>query len=91
MTHAIPDLSAIAASIDAVTASLATLPGRTPQNQDMATLLIELADAIIIDAPRDLYLNGMQSYGARPVEAAAIARALAGLALRLGAWLGRER
>ena len=91
MTHDIPDLATLCASIDDVSASLAWLPGRTPEDRNIGSIILELAECMILDNSDQEEATLITSQFLRPAEAAVIARAMAGLAVRCGAWLGREK
>ena len=84
-------LAELVAAIDGVTASMARLPGHTPQDARVAIGLLDYTISIVHGESRLLLLINLEADGVQPAEATALARALAGLALRLGAWLGRER
>ena len=77
--------------LDEAARELADVPGRTPQDSQIAGTLLHLAVAGIQghDTPSRLLLNTLARRGVSGAEAEAVALALAGLALRLGAWLGR--
>lgn len=83
-------LATLVAQIDDVTASLASLPGRTPDDQNIGHALLALATTYVDGNPGRMLLDTLVRRGVKPSEAQAVARALAGLAIRLGAYLGRE-
>jgi hypothetical protein len=67
------------------------VPGRHPQDAQIGGTLLHLAVAGIQGhgTPSRLLLNTLERRGVDPHEAREVAQALQGLALRLGAWLGR--
>lgn len=75
-----------------LTSSLDDLPGRMPQDAQVASTLMHLVAATIQGQGMPLLLmNTMERRGCDRQEAQRITRALTELALRLGAYLGRER
>jgi hypothetical protein len=83
----------ITSALDEITQSLADVPGRYPQDAQIASTLLLLAAAQIQahSGPCTLLLNTLERRGANRAEAREVAQAVEALALRLGAWLGRER
>lgn len=93
MTNSTTTITAdeIGALLDEVAQSLADLPGRTPQDGQIATTLLTYVVASIHGTPNSrLLLNTLERRGVDRHEAQEVALALHGLALRLGAWLGRD-
>ena len=80
----------LVSAIDAITPMLADVPGRTPQDRQAGAILLELAECTILSSDDQGEITMITSSFLRPDEAAAMAKALAGLALRLGAYLGRD-
>lgn len=81
--------SSIAAQLDDLAASLANVPGRVPDDTQNAATLLAFVLADLYGHPSRLLLNTLERRGVDAKEAQQIARALRGVALRLGAWLGR--
>jgi hypothetical protein len=80
----------IGALLDDLTHALADVPGRTPQDaQNAATLLTYIVIQLHGTPDSQALLNTFHARGVDTREARQVARALRGLALRLGAWLGR--
>lgn len=84
--------TSITALLDELTEQLSYLPGKHPQDSQIASTLLHLAAARIQGhgAPGHLLLNTLERRGCSRREAEQVAQALTGLALRLGAWLGRD-
>jgi len=78
------------ALIDEVTRSLAAVPGRTPQDKGIGYTLLKVVEWKLADVPGSQMHELLLGTGVDSVEADAIATALEALALRIGAWLGRE-
>lgn len=77
--------------LDEVAQSLGTVPGRTPQDAQIASALLSYVVASIHGTHSRLLLNTLERHGADTYETEAVALALRAMALRLGAWIGRER
>ena len=81
---------AVAMALDELAASLSDVPGRTPQDAQIAGVLLSLtATYARTTVMSPFLLTTLHGYGADVSEAQDVARALAGLSLRLGAYLGR--
>lgn len=83
----------ITGALDALAQSLAEVPGRHPHDAQIGSPLLHLASTGIQnhgDLSR-MILATLERRGVDADEARAVAQALQGLALRLGAWLGRAR
>lgn len=86
--------TSITALIDELTEQLSYLPGRHPQDSQIASTLLLLLAAAQIQGhgtPGHLLPNTLERRGCNRQEAQAVALAMHGLALRLGAWLGRTK
>lgn len=88
-------ITTITAQIDALTLSLADVPGRAPQDAQNAATLLNFTTANLYasrhgDTPK-IMLRSLERRGVDPTEAEAVSRALGALALRLGAVLGRSQ
>ena len=82
---------AVAAAIDELTLALADVPGRAPHDTLIACSLLAYTITLARgEVPSQLILATLRSYGADTAAAHVVARSLAGLALRMGAWLGRN-
>lgn len=86
-------ITTITSQIDALTLSLADVPGRAPQDAQNAATLLNFTTANLYasrhgDTPK-IMLRSLERRGVNPAEAEAVSRALGALALRLGAVLGR--
>ena len=79
----------IIAALDGITEGLADVPGRTPQDGQIASALLAYTMTSLGGQPSRLLLNTLERRGVDRHEAQEVALALHGLALRLGAWLGR--
>ena len=80
----------IIAALDDMAEGLADVPGRTPQDSQIgANLLSYVVADIHCGHPIRCIMNTMERRGVDADEARALAESLKGLALRLGAWLGR--
>lgn len=84
--------TSITALLDELTETLSYLPGKHPQDAQIASTLLHLTAAGIQNHGElsRMILNTMERRGCSRQEAQAVAQALHGLALRLGAWLGRD-
>lgn len=84
--------TSITALLDELTEALRYLPGKYPQDGQIASTLLALVMADIQGhgTPSRLLMNTLERRGADACEAQAVAQALRGLSLRLGAWLGRD-
>ena len=91
-TTTITTANDIGAALDELAYALAEVPGRLPNDAQRAKVLLSLTVTLINgNAPSGFLLDTLRCYGADVGDAQTVARALAGLALRLGAWLGRSR
>lgn len=80
----------ITALLDCLTEQLSYLPGKHPQDaQNAATLLTYLVIQLHGTPDSKALMSTFHARGVDTREAREVARALKGLALRLGAWLGR--
>ena len=87
-THDATD--AVAMALDELALALANVPGRAPHDTLIACSLLAYTQALIRGgAPSVVLTATLKSYGADTAGAQIVARSLAGLVLRLGAWLGR--
>jgi hypothetical protein len=82
----------IGAMLDELTHALANVPGRQPNDaQNAATLLTYIVIQLHGTPDSQALMNTFRSRGVDTREARQVARAMQGLALRLGAWLGRSK
>lgn len=80
----------IGALLDELAHAFSDIPGRMPNDAQIARVLLSYTATCIHGAhPSQFLLDTLEAYGADIGEVQRIARALAGTALRLGAWLGR--
>ncbi len=76
--------------LDELAHSLADVPGRRPNDAQIARVLLSYTVGCMNGMrPSAFLLDTLRAYGADAAEAHTVARALAGTVLRLGAWLGR--
>jgi len=81
----------ISALLDELAHALADVPGRQPNDaQNAATLLTYIVIQLHGTPDSQALMNTLHSRGVDTREARQVAMALKGLALRLGAWLGRD-
>jgi len=87
-----PDITteAIIGLIRQATQAMADVPGRTPQDNAMAWPLVAMLAARIKGGIGAVAEQRLIDLGADEIEVEAVATVLEELALRLGAWLGRE-
>jgi hypothetical protein len=81
----------IGALLDEAAHALSALPGRRPQDVQIASTLLAYTMSGLYGhgSASRLLLNTLERRGVDACEAQLVAQALHGLALRLGAWLGR--
>lgn len=91
MTITTDTTTSITALLDELTETLSYLPGKYPQDAQIASTLLHLTATRIQGhgTPGHLLLNTLERRGCNRQEAEQVAEAVQGLALRLGAWLGR--
>jgi len=82
---------AIIGLIRQATQSMADVPGRTPQDKRVAYALMAVVGSSAMGAEGRMARERLAGFGADEIETEAVVVALEELALRLGAWLGRER
>jgi hypothetical protein len=83
-------LDTITTELDALARALDGTPGRCPQDAQIACTLLAYVMTGLQGTPSTALLSTLHSRGVEPQEAREVARAVQGLALRLGAWLGRS-
>ena len=84
------DILSVLAAMNHIIDTLGRYPGRPPQDKIIASDLLMYCIGSLRGHPSRLLIRTLEVHGARPDEAAALAKALASLSLRLGAYLGRE-
>jgi hypothetical protein len=92
MTLQTDTITTITDALHALTLSMADIPGRYPQDAQLASNLLLLAAAGIQNhgTPCTMLLNTLERRGADRGEAEKVAEAVQALALRLGAVLGQH-
>lgn len=86
------DVDELGAALDELAHRLADVPGQHPRDIQIAHVLLQLTDVCTqTGRVSDLLLSTLRAYGCDAGETQTLDRAMAGLSLRLGAWLGRDR
>lgn len=81
----------ITSLLDELAQSLSDVPGRHPQDSQIASVLLAYVMTGLQGTPSTALLSTLHARGVESGEAREVARALTGLALRLGAFLGRSQ
>lgn len=83
-------LEQIVTDLNTIAQSLSTLPGRTPQDRQIAADLLMYAVTCLRGHESRLLLDTLSTLHVDKSEVQKVAQAIAALALRLGAYLGRN-